>query len=142
VAVLRRCSREALFHRFHGFTDGVAYTKQLAERGDQETVVAWSGGQCVGFATLAISGDRADVGVLVEDCWQRQGVGTTLFRAVIEPARRRRLSRVHADLLAEDAFLLPALSRIGNLHTSLAWGAYSVELDLGGSPRVGDWADL
>lgn len=133
LAMLARCSRQSLYHRFHGFTDGVAPTRALLNgRPGDETLLAWDRPTCVAIAT--ISGDErgvAHLGVLVEDRWQRQGVGTRLIRALIDGARSRGLTRVHADILGDDQFLLRALRRAGPLTVAMALGTFSVDMDLG-----------
>jgi GNAT superfamily N-acetyltransferase len=133
--MLARCSRSTLFHRFHGFTDGLAYARALLRRpADQETLLAWRGSSCVGLATLyAEAAGRSDLGVLVEDAWQRGGIGSRLVSALIACAHTRRISTVHADVLGEDMFIVRALARIGPLTVSVDRGSYSVDVDL--SPR-------
>jgi GNAT superfamily N-acetyltransferase len=131
IAMVGRCSRETLFRRFHGFTDGISYARRLvADNVEQETVVAWLGGRCVGFATLAGGGDEADVGVLVEDAWQRRGVGGRLIAEVVALARCRHVTRLRADVLADAAFVIPVLSRFGRLKTCVHPGSYSVRVEL------------
>jgi GNAT superfamily N-acetyltransferase len=124
-----RCSRSTLFHRFHGFTDAVDSTRALLAR--TETLVAWRDATCVGMATLAPAGDgTADLGVLVEDNWQRQGVGSRLIAAALETARRTGTCVVHAEVLGDDGFIVALLRRIGPIRVTSARGGYSVTLDL------------
>jgi hypothetical protein len=55
MAMLGRCSRASLFHRFHGFSDGVAYFGVLLRDGPfEQTLLAWYGSTCVGVATLGV----------------------------------------------------------------------------------------
>src|SRR5579864_5314772 len=77
LAMLLRCSRDTLYRRFHGVTDGTAYARQLLRTpSGHDTLGAWCGTRCVGIATLADGSDGcSDVGVLVEDAWQRRGLG-------------------------------------------------------------------
>src|SRR5262249_19633849 len=79
-----RCSAVSLFHRFHGPSDGLLYTRALlAGQSIDETLVAWHGDACVGLATLSRDRDGAShLGVLVEDAWQRRGVGRRLVSAL------------------------------------------------------------
>ena len=131
LAMVGRCSRETLFRRFHGFTDGISYTRHLTADGvEQETVVAWLGERCLGFATLAGGGDEADVGVLVEDAWQHRGVGGRLIAEVVDLARRRHVTRLRADVLADTAYVIPVLSRFGRLKMCTHPGGYSVRVEL------------
>jgi GNAT superfamily N-acetyltransferase len=133
LAMLARCSRESLYHRFHGFTDGVAYTRALLKgRPHQQSLLGWHLGDCVGVATIGRDGQGAGhLGVLVEDRWQRQGLGTRLIQALVESARSAGLTRLHADVLGEDKFILRVLRPLGQLTVAIALGTFSVEIDLG-----------
>jgi len=139
LAMLGRCSRASLFHRFHGFTDGVAYfSALLRDRPAGKTLLAWSGSTCVAVGTLgADSAGLLDLGVLVEDAWQRRGIGTRLIRSLLDDARAKGVTTVRADVLADDEFILRALRRIGRLRVSAELGSFSIDIDLGGQPRAG-----
>src|SRR5580692_9864101 len=66
LAMLARCSRVTLFHRFHGITDGVAYYGALLRDRVDQTLLAWHGSTCVGVASLGVGATRAiDLAVLV-----------------------------------------------------------------------------
>jgi GNAT superfamily N-acetyltransferase len=132
LAMLGRCSRVSLLHRFHGFTDGVAYfTALLRDRPDDQTLLAWSGSTCVGVATIGVDATGLlDLGVLVEDAWQRRGIGTRLMRSSLDNARAKGAATVRADVLADDAFILQALRRISPLAVSVAHGSFSIDIDL------------
>jgi GNAT superfamily N-acetyltransferase len=132
-AMAARCSRTTLFHRFHSYTDGWAYLRTLFDTGHhQPTLLAWHGAACIGIANLAAdSTGVADVGVLVEDAWQRRGVGSRLLSALFDTARSRGLTRVHADVLGDDQFILRTLRKFGPLNVSVASGTFSVGLYLG-----------
>jgi len=117
LAMLARCSRATLFHRFHGFTDGVPYFRaQLGDRPGDQTLLAWYGSTCVGVATLGV-GDtgRVDLGVLLADAWQRQGIGTQLKVSLFDSARAKGVSTVHADVRSDDLHILESLRQIGLL---------------------------
>jgi GNAT superfamily N-acetyltransferase len=132
LAMVGRCSAMSLYRRFHGVTDGVAYTEQVlagAARGD--SYVAWRGDRCVGLGNLHVCDDRAEIGVLVEDGWQRRGVGSALVGALVSRARERRAPFLQADVLAENHFVLQRLASIGPMRTALAYGSYTVLVDLG-----------
>jgi GNAT superfamily N-acetyltransferase len=144
LAMLSRCSRESLYHRFHGFADGVAYTRALLQgRPHDQILLAWDSADCVGVATVTRDEHGSGhLGVLIEDRWQRRGVGTRLIRAVVETARSSGLTRLHADVLGEDEFLLRALRPLGRMKVALDLGTFSVDIDLGHSgwqDSVGCW---
>lgn len=135
VSLFERCSRDTLYHRFHGVTDGLAYARHVASSPDELTEGAWVGPHCVGIATLSRAGARAEVAVLVEDEWQRHGVGTHLFSRLLKRTRCVAISILDADILAEDAFLLRLLGRAGTIRSSLSWGMLNVEVKLSNLAR-------
>ena len=132
LAMLRRCSRTSLYHRFHGFGDGGAYFAELLRnRPTDQTMLAWHGRACVGAATLAAGAARIpDLGVLVEDAWQRRGIGTRLTALLVDRARSTGVTSVHADILNEDLFILRALRRLGPLTTTFERGTVAIDIDL------------
>ena len=134
LAMLRRCSRTSLFHRFHGFTDGAEYFGALLEDGSiNQTLLAWNGSQCVGIANLGAEAlGIVDLGVLVEDAWQRQGIGTSLVASLLVIAQASGARTVHADVLGDDLFVLEALRRIGPLRVSMEFGSYSIDIEIAG----------
>jgi hypothetical protein len=86
----------------------------------------------VGVATLGVGATGiADLGILVEDAWQRCGVGTRLATSLLESARAKDVTTVHAEVLADDQFILEALRRIGPLTVTIESGSLSVDIDLG-----------
>jgi GNAT superfamily N-acetyltransferase len=136
VAMLSRCSGATLFHRFHGLSDGVAYFGTLLRDGPAEqTLLAWCHATCVGVATLG-AGARGtfDLGVLVEDAWQRHGVGTRLVASLLETARAKGVTTVHADVLDDDRFIVHTLRRMGPLTVSIEFGVLAIDVDLGCRP--------
>src|SRR5712671_1007240 len=136
LAMLARCSRETLFHRFHGFADAVSYFSALLQDGPvQQTLLAWYGSTCVGVATLGVDATGIiDLAVLVEDARQRRGIGTQLTDALLDSARAEGVSSVHADVLGDDRFILKALRRIGSLTGSIDRGVWSIDVALGCQP--------
>jgi GNAT superfamily N-acetyltransferase len=137
LGMVGRCSRASLFHRFHGFTDGMDYFGELfRDRPLEQTLLAWHRSMCVGVATLGAGTTGVfDLGVLVEDAWQRRGIGTHLAESLVDCARARGLSTVHADVLGDDLFILESLRRIGPLTVSIESGSYSIDVELGSEPR-------
>jgi GNAT superfamily N-acetyltransferase len=131
--MLTRCSPITLYRRFHSFTDGQAYARGLFRpRAGYHTLVARHGPVCIGIGDLASSATgSADLAVLVEDAWQRRGVGSRLVSALLDTARSHGVTRIHADILGDGQFILPALRRAGPLTASLQTGTFSVDIDLG-----------
>jgi GNAT superfamily N-acetyltransferase len=138
-AMLRRCSAETLYHRFHGFSDGIAHATQvLAGIAGHDAYGAWTGDRCIGLASLAADGEGSThIGVLVEDKWQRTGIGSAFLLTIIERARQLGLPTLTADVLASDRFILPVLARVSSISTSLEWGVFRVQVRLGHDAKAG-----
>lgn len=131
LAMLGRCSPGSLYGRFHGVTNGTFYGRQvLAAAGSRDSYVAWRGQDCVGLGNLHLSNDTADIGVLVEDQWQRRGVGTALLIALVRRVRERGARFLRADVLDDNRFALHFLSLFGSAKTTLAAGSYTTLVDL------------
>jgi GNAT superfamily N-acetyltransferase len=132
--MLDRCTRESLFHRFHGYSQRPVYAGALLARlGDGSSLISWNGWQSIGLATVApIGATTGDLGVLVEDAWQRKGVGTELVAAAVELARASGMTVLHADVLADDMFIVRALRRAGPMSSRLDSGTVSVDIQLAG----------
>lgn len=103
LGMLGRCSPTSLHRRFHGVTNGIFYAQQvLAAAGGRDSYVAWIGKKCVGLGNLHVCDDTSDVGVLVEDDWQRRGVGTALLIALVHRVRECGSHFLRADVLEEN----------------------------------------
>ena len=66
-----------------------------------EHEVATHRGRLLGWAEYARfpgTPDEADIAVLVVDAWQRQGVATALFRAMLPRAAAAGITVAHADI--------------------------------------------
>jgi GNAT superfamily N-acetyltransferase len=74
-----------------------------------------------------------DLAVLVEDAWQRRGIGTQLVESLLDLAQARGVASVHADVLGDDLFILRVLRRIGPLTVSIEFGTYSIDMDIRGT---------
>jgi GNAT superfamily N-acetyltransferase len=80
--------------------------------------------------------DRDDVGgaefaLIVEDRVQHHGIGSALFRALVEAARRRGIRTLAADVLAENRRMLRLLRASGlPIRSRRARDLIRVELDL------------
>jgi GNAT superfamily N-acetyltransferase len=131
LGLLARCSATALYRRFHGVTNGVFYAQQIVAAAEsRDSYVAWIGKECVGLGNLHVRDDTADIGVLVEDDWQRRGVGTALLLALVRRVRERGSHFLRADVLEENHFVPPLLARLGPAKTSVAAGSYTTLVDL------------
>jgi hypothetical protein len=63
----------------------------------------------------------AELGLLVEDAWQRHGVGARLLRDLVAHARRTGLRVLEAQLLAEQAWITGLLRPYGPCRLRSTW---------------------
>lgn len=105
-AMFGRSSDDTLYRRFHGPMGSLA--KREIHRISQPTAehrswVAVAAGGVRGTATLVLDRDgTAELAFVVEDDWQRHGVGRALAVAVLEEAARLRVPTVVAFVQAEN----------------------------------------
>ena len=116
----------------------IAYLRYVAstsrERWDGQ--VATYRGRLLGWAEFGrwrSGGDEADLAVLVVDGWQRRGVATALFRAMLPRCRAAGVRVLHADVAPGNTAARAAVSalfgasvcaafRDGLLHYQIALG--------------------
>lgn len=67
----------------------------------------------VAMANLLVEGDLGEVAVLVEDAWQRRGIGTVLLRGLIAYADRGGFAALVAHTAADNVAMLRTLRRLG-----------------------------
>jgi GNAT superfamily N-acetyltransferase len=67
----------------------------------------------VAMATLLAEGDLGEVALLVQDAWQRRGIGTVLLRRLAARAERMNLSALVAHTRADNVAMLRTLRRFG-----------------------------
>ena len=133
-----RCSRDTIYHRFHGHIDLPTYLGSLLASEQTSIFASWRG-CCVGLASLGPGARGRELAVLVEDAWQRQGVGVRMLEALVDLARGQGFGLLHADVLSEDVFILGVLARYGRLQVELEYGEYSVAVHIDdGSTSIAD----
>lgn len=143
--MLARCTGQTRYRRFHGpvtafperyLTEAlsgsalhfalVACLDEDAERGG--TVVE---GTVVALASCrAVDEGVAELGILVEDDWQRRGLGGDLLGEIVAYAARTGLRALQAQVLAEQPWIVGLLRRHGTCTTAGAGPALHVTLTL------------
>ena len=113
------CSLDSRIARWHAPLRAVP-SRYLADavsgRHGHVALVALDGPQVVALASAVhIGGGSWDLGVLVRDDRQRQGLGKRLIAAVVAEAVRRGAVGVRADLTPSRRFLLDALQGLGRV---------------------------
>ena len=116
--MLDRCSGETRYRRFHGHVN-VFPERYLAEALSGSPVhlalVADAGaGSVVALASCrTVAAGVAEVGILVEDAWQRLGIGGQLLAEIISHTERARLTALKAQVLADQAWIAGMFRRCG-----------------------------
>jgi GNAT superfamily N-acetyltransferase len=78
----------------------------------------------------------ADVGVLVEDEWQRLGIGGALLHEIAGHAKRDGIGMLTAQVLAEQSWILRLLGAYGSCESTASQGVLDVTVKLS-SPHAG-----
>jgi L-amino acid N-acyltransferase YncA len=118
VAMHERCSYESRTRRYHvpmpKLTARTA--RHLSAPAGGVSVVADVDGAVIGMATAApweeLGSTTMEVAVLVEDGWQRQGLGLRLLRQVVGEARTLGADRVVCMVQPENDAMLRTLERL------------------------------
>ncbi|MFJ2954602.1 GNAT family N-acetyltransferase [Streptomyces sp. NPDC087270] len=98
LAMHERCSPGTLTQRYHGpVGDADRYlTHLLSPRFGQSLAVETAAGRLVALGHLLWDGDESEVALLVEDTWQRRGIGAALLRRLVELAAHAGRESVYA----------------------------------------------
>jgi RimJ/RimL family protein N-acetyltransferase len=98
----------------------VDYRRRLAVVAEDE---AAGGAGVVALASFsAVDETTAEVAVVVQDDWQRQGIGTALVSTLLDAAEKRGFGRFVATIATDNSIIRRLLDRIGRVvgsHTSL-----------------------
>lgn len=122
-ALMARCSVETRYRRFFvPVRDMPAEYRDGALAGDPDRhdalVVQRPAGEIIALASLVAARAGAELGVLVEDGWQRRGLGTTLVHELVARARDRGVPRMRATVLPAAHRLVRWLGGIAPLERS------------------------
>lgn len=98
LAMHERCSPGTLAQRYHGpVGDADRYlTHLLSPRFGQSLAVETAAGRLVALGHLLWDGEESEVALLVEDAWQRRGIGAALLRRLVELAAQAGRESVYA----------------------------------------------
>jgi GNAT superfamily N-acetyltransferase len=140
IAMHERCSPRTRLQRWHGHvrvfpaTYLAALTSPTGQYGDQLAIAARRGGEVIGFASAGrLDGHTRELGILVEDRYQRRGVGRQLLHALIVEAVANGTRTLRAEVLAEQAALLDLLGSLGPTSIQRSWGLVRATVDLAAS---------
>jgi GNAT superfamily N-acetyltransferase len=114
-----RSSPQTRYLRF--FAGGAAVPEQILRRlvdvdhDCRDAVVAIADGRIVGIAgydRTARHPERAEIAVVVEDAWQRKGLGARLVREAVRLARHRDVAVIDVNMLSENHGALRLVRRL------------------------------
>ena len=133
--MLTRCSSQTRALRFHKFVRCFPepyLTEALAGCATHFALLAQAGEAVVALASC-VTTDRgtAELAVLVEDCWQRLGVGARLLSLLVAHADQNGLGRLKAWVLASQAWVLPVLGGYGTCEAWLSHDIFDVTVHRG-----------
>jgi GNAT superfamily N-acetyltransferase len=116
-----------------------ARLRRLLEPVGGRTLLAVDGdGKVVAMANLLAEGDLGEIAVLVEDGWQRRGIGTALVRRLMAYAERGRFAALVAHTGADNVAMLRTLRRMGAGDSERDGAMVTVTLPVPGRESAGD----
>ncbi|MEU2513967.1 GNAT family N-acetyltransferase [Streptomyces syringium] len=106
-----RCSPATLALRYHGpIGDADRYLRHLLSPRFGRTLAAYTAsGRLVALGHLLWDGDETEVALLVEDDWQRRGVGAELLARLVALAGEARCESVYAVTQASNTGMVAAM---------------------------------
>ncbi|MEU4357134.1 GNAT family N-acetyltransferase [Streptomyces virginiae] len=110
-----RCSERTLGLRYHGpVADADRYLGHLLSPRFGRTLAATTAsGKLVALGHLLWDGDETEVALLIEDDWQRRGIGTELLSRLIAMAVEARCDSVYAVTQAANTGMVAAMRGLG-----------------------------
>ncbi|MFI2717202.1 GNAT family N-acetyltransferase [Streptomyces collinus] len=114
-AMHERCSARTLKLRYHGpVGDAERYLNHLlSPRYGRTLAVQTASGRVVGLGHLLWDGDETEVALIVEDTWQRRGVGAELLSRLVALAVEAGCSSVYAVTQASNTGMVAAMRGLG-----------------------------
>ncbi|MFI2435210.1 GNAT family N-acetyltransferase [Streptomyces sp. NPDC018693] len=114
-AMHERCSSRTLSMRYHGpVGDADRYLNHLlSPRFGRTLAVQSTSGRIVGLGHLLWDGDETEVALLVEDQWQRRGVGGELLRRLVAMAVEAGCESVYAVTQSSNTGMVAAMRGLG-----------------------------
>ncbi|MPY55864.1 GNAT family N-acetyltransferase [Streptomyces spongiae] len=114
-AMHARCSARTLGMRYHGpLGDADRYLNHLlSPRFGRTLAVQTASGKVVGLGHLLWDGDETEVALLVEDAWQRRGIGGELLGRLVTMAVEAGCSSVYAVTQSSNTGMVAAMRGLG-----------------------------
>ncbi|WP_179851778.1 GNAT family N-acetyltransferase [Streptomyces sp. Ag109_G2-15] len=114
-AMHERCSKRTLDMRYHGpVGDAERYLNHLLSPRFGRTLAAQTtSGRIVGLGHLLWDGDETEVALLIEDDWQRRGIGAELLGRLVAMAVEAGCESVYAVTQASNTGMVAAMRGLG-----------------------------
>ncbi|MGX1310726.1 GNAT superfamily N-acetyltransferase [Streptomyces calvus] len=114
-AMHERCSAHTLRMRYHGpVGDADRYLNHLlSPRFGRTLAVQTASGRIVGLGHLLWDGDETEVALIVEDAWQRRGIGGALLARLVAMAAEAGCAHVYAVTQAANTGMVAAMRGLG-----------------------------
>ncbi|MFI1393930.1 GNAT family N-acetyltransferase [Streptomyces sp. NPDC020681] len=115
VAMQERCSDHTLSLRYHGpVGDADRYLNHLlSPRFGRTLAVETASGRLVALGHLLWDGDETEVALIVEDAWQRRGIGSELLGRLIALADEAGCRSVYAVTQSSNTGMVAAMRGLG-----------------------------
>jgi len=118
AAMHDRCSAGSLYRRYLAGSRGptsAQLARLLEPKRGCALVAVDATGRVVALANLVGEGEVAEAALLVQDSWQRRGVGTALLRRLLSLARPADFAAVLLHTQAENAAMLRTIRRLSDV---------------------------
>ncbi|MEO3977475.1 GNAT family N-acetyltransferase [Streptomyces sp. CAU 1734] len=114
-AMHQRCSEQTLRLRYHGpVGDAHRYLDHLlSPRFGRTLAVRTASGRLVGLGHLLWDGDETEVALIVEDAWQRRGIGSELLGRLVAMAGETGCRSVYAVTQSSNTGMVAAMRGLG-----------------------------
>ncbi|MGW7469493.1 GNAT family N-acetyltransferase [Streptomyces xantholiticus] len=115
VAMHERCTDRTLALRYHGpVQDADRYLNHLlSPRFGRTLAVETASGRLVALGHLLWDGEETEVALLVEDAWQRRGIGSMLLARLVAMAAEAGCAHVYAVTQASNTAMVAAMRGLG-----------------------------
>ncbi|MFD7120056.1 GNAT family N-acetyltransferase [Streptomyces sp. NPDC059892] len=115
LAMHARCSERTLGLRYHGpVGDADRYLNHLlSPRFGRTLAVETESGRLVALGHLLWDGDETEVALIVEDAWQRRGIGAELLGRLVALAVEARCASVYAVTQASNTGMVATMRDLG-----------------------------
>jgi RimJ/RimL family protein N-acetyltransferase len=132
-AMFKRCSIQSLDRRFFRPLPSapLGYLEEVLADRNNHAFAVQRNGEPIGLAELHLTQPSSGaLALIIEDLYQRRGVGTTALQMLVSRARELGMRKLTADVRYDNIALLSTLRRVGRASIHRADDIFHVELEL------------